>query len=120
MFLDLGIEYYIETHKVPWNPEALHVEPILNPPPTSLPIPSLCVRGEGECVMALESRQGTRASRRVEEVVWKGFPAFPAHLRMRPVPPGSQASSRGEVKIQSNWFFQVYIYLYHLNNHSPP
>ena len=26
MFLDLGIEYYIETHKVPWNPEALHVE----------------------------------------------------------------------------------------------
>ena len=35
----------------------------------------LCVCGEGECVIPC--------------VVWKGFPAFPAHLRMRPVSRGN-------------------------------
>ena len=39
----------------------------------------LHARGEGECVMALESREGTRASRRVEEALeLQGDPSSPS------------------------------------------
>ena len=50
----------------------------------------LHARGEGQRVMALESREGTRASRRVEEGLTISFSSCGGNLKLRR---GSQASS---------------------------
>ena len=40
-------------------------------------------------VHGVAESQTSRQERRFPCVVWKGFPAFPAHLRMTPVKPQS-------------------------------